>query len=145
MRRCSSGLKGKTPESTSRPCSPVAPRPAAASYQRFGAARVERLWSPAGATSGKHRQIGRPQKPQKTSTPMRSPPSASPSRRSAGAACPRHVMSSAVIEAHQEELPPHGTAKTKTTIRFAPDRPLPAALVRKLVKARIAENEQRTK
>jgi len=37
------------------------------------------------------------------------------------------------------------TAKTKTTIRFAPDRPLPAALVRKLVKARIAENEQRTK
>jgi len=54
-------------------------------------------------------------------------------------------MSSAVIEAHQEELPPHDTAKTKTTIRFAPDRPLPAALVRKLVKARIAENEQRTK
>jgi uncharacterized protein YdhG (YjbR/CyaY superfamily) len=39
----------------------------------------------------------------------------------------------------------YDTAKTKTTIRFAPDRPLPAALVRKLVKARIAENEQRTK
>jgi len=53
-------------------------------------------------------------------------------------------MSSAVIEAHQEELAPYDTAKTKTTIRFARDRPLPAALVRKLVKARIAENEQRT-
>jgi uncharacterized protein YdhG (YjbR/CyaY superfamily) len=59
--------------------------------------------------------------------------------------CGLYVMSSGVIEAHQEELAPYDTAKTKTTIRFAPDRPLPAALVRKLVKARIAENEQRTK
>ena len=53
-------------------------------------------------------------------------------------------MTSAVIEAHQEELARYDTAKTKTTIRFARDRPFPAALVRKLVKARIAENEQRT-
>jgi uncharacterized protein YdhG (YjbR/CyaY superfamily) len=54
-------------------------------------------------------------------------------------------MTSAVIEAHQEEFAPYDTAKTKITIRLVPDRPLPAALVRKLVKARIAENEQRTK
>ena len=33
-----------------------------------------------------------------------------------------------------------GFDTTKGTIRFHPDRPLPAALVRKLVKARIAEN-----
>jgi uncharacterized protein YdhG (YjbR/CyaY superfamily) len=32
-----------------------------------------------------------------------------------------------------------------TTIRFTADKPLPAALVRKLVKARIAENEARGK
>ncbi|MGC2019994.1 MAG: DUF1801 domain-containing protein [Candidatus Sulfotelmatobacter sp.] len=32
---------------------------------------------------------------------------------------------------------------SKGTIRFAPDKPLPAALLRKLVKARIAENERK--
>jgi len=55
------------------------------------------------------------------------------------------VISSAVIEALNNSTAPDTTEKTKTTIRFAPDRPLPAALVRKLVKARVAENEQRTK
>jgi uncharacterized protein YdhG (YjbR/CyaY superfamily) len=41
------------------------------------------------------------------------------------------------IEAHKGELKAYGTSKG--TIRFQADSPLPAALVRKLVKTRIAE------
>jgi uncharacterized protein YdhG (YjbR/CyaY superfamily) len=41
------------------------------------------------------------------------------------------------IEAHKDELEAYTISKG--TIRFAPDRPLPGALVRKLVKSRIAE------
>ncbi|HEY1418662.1 MAG TPA: DUF1801 domain-containing protein [Myxococcaceae bacterium] len=36
-----------------------------------------------------------------------------------------------------------GFDTSKGTIRFRPDRPLPTALVRKLVRARIAENARR--
>ena len=42
----------------------------------------------------------------------------------------------AVVEAHKEEL--RGYATSKGTIRFQPDKPLPVALIRKLLKARIA-------
>jgi uncharacterized protein YdhG (YjbR/CyaY superfamily) len=42
----------------------------------------------------------------------------------------------AVVEAHREELKGYDTSKG--TVRFPPDRPLPSALVRKLVKAQIA-------
>ena len=41
------------------------------------------------------------------------------------------------VEAHKGELKNYDTSKG--TIRFQADRPLPATLVRKLVKARIAE------
>ena len=55
--------------------------------------------------------------------------------------CSFFPMSSRVIEAYKDELKPFQTGKG--TIRFHIDRPLPVALVRKLVKARIAENAAR--
>ena len=47
----------------------------------------------------------------------------------------------AVVEDHKDELEDFETSKG--TIRFQPDDPLPAALVRKLVKACIARNAAR--
>lgn len=41
------------------------------------------------------------------------------------------------VAAHRDDLQAYSTSKG--TIRFAPERPLPAALVEKLVKSRIAE------
>ena len=55
--------------------------------------------------------------------------------------CAFYLMSSSTLEAHQDELKGYDTSKG--TIRFQPDKPLPVALVRKLVQARIAENEGR--
>jgi uncharacterized protein YdhG (YjbR/CyaY superfamily) len=52
--------------------------------------------------------------------------------------CAFYLMSASTVEAHQDELRDYDTSKG--TIRFQADDPLPAALVRKLVKARIAEN-----
>ena len=52
--------------------------------------------------------------------------------------CAFYLMSSATVAAHKDELKDFDTSKG--TIRFQADNPLPAALVRKLVKARIAEN-----
>ncbi len=52
--------------------------------------------------------------------------------------CAFYLMSGTTVEAHQDDLAGYDTSKG--TIRFQPDQPLPAALVRKLVKARIAEN-----
>jgi uncharacterized protein YdhG (YjbR/CyaY superfamily) len=54
--------------------------------------------------------------------------------------CAFYPMSASTVAAHREEL--KGYETTKGTIRFQPDKPLPAALVRKLVKARIAENAE---
>ena len=53
--------------------------------------------------------------------------------------CTFHIMSTAVTRAHAAELNDYKLGKA--SIRFAPAKPLPAALVTKLVKARIAENE----
>ena len=55
--------------------------------------------------------------------------------------CAFYPMSSSTLPAYKDELKAYETSKG--TIRFAANKPLPAALVRKLVKARIAENEDR--
>lgn len=52
--------------------------------------------------------------------------------------CALFLMSGTTVEAHAADLEGYDTSKG--TVRFMPDKPLPAALVRKLVKARIAEN-----
>lgn len=50
--------------------------------------------------------------------------------------CSLFVLSGTLLESFQEELKAYRLSKG--TIRFPPDKPLPAALVRKLVKARLA-------
>jgi uncharacterized protein YdhG (YjbR/CyaY superfamily) len=52
--------------------------------------------------------------------------------------CAFYLMSSSTLDAHKEEVKDYDTSKG--TIRFQADKPLPTALVRKLVMARIAEN-----
>ena len=52
--------------------------------------------------------------------------------------CAFYPMSASTVKAHKDELKGYDTSPG--TIRFPTDRPLPATLVRKLVKARIAEN-----
>lgn len=53
--------------------------------------------------------------------------------------CTFHIMSTGVASAHAEELKGYKTGKA--SIRFEPNNPPPAALLKKLIKARIAENE----
>ncbi len=50
-------------------------------------------------------------------------------------------MSAPVMRAHGAELKGYKTGQG--SIRFSAEKPLPAALVKKLVKARIVENEGR--
>jgi uncharacterized protein YdhG (YjbR/CyaY superfamily) len=61
------------------------------------------------------------------------------------AAFPKHCsfypMSLAVMEAFQQELRDFNTSKG--TIHFPPNKPLPTALIKKLVKARVAENARK--
>ena len=52
--------------------------------------------------------------------------------------CAFYLMSGTAVAAHRDDLEGYDTSKG--TIRFKADKPLPAALVRKLVKARLAEN-----
>ena len=54
--------------------------------------------------------------------------------------CSFYPMSGSTIAALKDELKAYDTSKG--AIRFPPDKPLPAALVRKLVKARIAEKQK---
>ena len=56
----------------------------------------------------------------------------------AKAHCSFYVQSPAVMEALAADL--IGFKTSKGAVSFQPDKPIPAALVKKLVKARIAEN-----
>jgi uncharacterized protein YdhG (YjbR/CyaY superfamily) len=53
--------------------------------------------------------------------------------------CALYGLSSTLIGEHGDELAKYDTSKG--TIRFPPDKPPPAALVRRLVKKRMGENE----
>jgi len=55
--------------------------------------------------------------------------------------CAFYLMSGSTVFAHKDELKDYDTSKG--AIRFPAEKPLPDALVRKLVKTRIAENEGR--
>ena len=57
--------------------------------------------------------------------------------------CSFFPMSLAVMAAFQKELEAKGFHTSKGTIHFPLDKPLPAALVRKIVKARLAEKERK--
>jgi uncharacterized protein YdhG (YjbR/CyaY superfamily) len=50
---------------------------------------------------------------------------------------------SAAIVAHKDELKDYELSKG--TIRFQPNKPIPAALIRTIVKERVAENEKKAK
>lgn len=54
--------------------------------------------------------------------------------------CAFYPMSPATLDAHRAAL--EGYETSKGTIRFSPDKPLPAGLVRQLVRARVAENRR---
>lgn len=56
--------------------------------------------------------------------------------------CSLFPMGSAVLDALGDAVKPYRTAKG--TLQFPLDRPIPAALIRKIVKARVAQNEART-
>jgi uncharacterized protein YdhG (YjbR/CyaY superfamily) len=52
--------------------------------------------------------------------------------------CALYLMSGSTVEAHADDLSNYDTSKG--TIRFPANQPLPETLVKKLVKARMAEN-----
>ena len=57
--------------------------------------------------------------------------------------CSLFPASTKVLEAHGEELKP--CLSGKATIRFTADKPIPSALVKKIMKTRIEENEALTR
>jgi uncharacterized protein YdhG (YjbR/CyaY superfamily) len=54
--------------------------------------------------------------------------------------CAFYPMSPATLDAYRDAL--EGYETSKGTIRFSPDQPLPASLVRQMVRARIVENRR---
>lgn len=57
--------------------------------------------------------------------------------------CSFFPASGSLVKEFAEEL--RGFPTSKGTIRFAPDKPLPAALIRKMVRARVAKNESKNR
>jgi uncharacterized protein YdhG (YjbR/CyaY superfamily) len=57
--------------------------------------------------------------------------------------CSFFPMQSSLTDAMKEEL--QGYRTSKGTLQFRVDKPLPAVLVKKMVKARVAENEARSR
>jgi uncharacterized protein YdhG (YjbR/CyaY superfamily) len=57
--------------------------------------------------------------------------------------CSFFPASGSLLKEFEEDL--KGFPCSKGTIRFAPDKPLPAALIEKLVKARVAKSENKGK
>jgi uncharacterized protein YdhG (YjbR/CyaY superfamily) len=53
--------------------------------------------------------------------------------------CSFFPMQASLIDEMKDEL--QGYRTSKGTLQFPPDKPLPAALVMKMVKARVAENK----
>lgn len=53
--------------------------------------------------------------------------------------CSFFPMSAALLDEFADEVAPYRTAKG--TLQFSPDKPLSAALVKKIVKARVKQNE----
>lgn len=57
--------------------------------------------------------------------------------------CSFFPMQASLIDTMKEDL--KGYRTSKGTLQFAVDKPLPATLVKKMVKARVAENERKKK
>ena len=56
--------------------------------------------------------------------------------------CSFYTWSGSTVKDHKDDLKDYDT--TKGSIHFHTDKPLPVALVRKLIKARILENDRRS-
>jgi uncharacterized protein YdhG (YjbR/CyaY superfamily) len=57
--------------------------------------------------------------------------------------CSFFPMGTAVVDKYRAELAPYLSGKS--TLQFDPKKPLPAALVKKVVKARLEENAQKSR
>ena len=56
--------------------------------------------------------------------------------------CSFFPMSASLLDDFAAELAPWRTSKG--TLQFPPDKPIPAALIKKMVKARVAQNQAKT-